>query len=64
MNMVMTGALVVIVTLFDRPLIGLFLPAGSPAVPIAEHIHLIAGWSFVLFGVTFVLSGTVRANGA
>ncbi|MEA3034567.1 MAG: hypothetical protein QOH04_326, partial [Sphingomonadales bacterium] len=36
----------------------------SPALPIARHIQLLATWSFLLFGVTLVLFGTVRANGA
>jgi Na+-driven multidrug efflux pump len=42
----------------------LFLGDGSPAVDIARHIHLIASWSFILFGVAFVLSSVVRATGA
>ena len=36
----------------------------SPALPIARHIQLLATWNFLLFGVTMVLFGTVRANGA
>ncbi|GGB14687.1 MATE family efflux transporter [Sphingomonas metalli] len=63
-NIVMTGVLIVAILWFDRTTLGLFLPAASPAVPIAQHIGLIASWSFLLFGVTMVLFGTVRANGA
>ena len=37
---------------------------GVQAVPIAEHINLLTAWSYILFGVHFVLSGTMRANGA
>jgi Na+-driven multidrug efflux pump len=37
---------------------------GSPALPIARHIHLLATWNFLLFGVMMVLFATVRANGA
>jgi MATE family, multidrug efflux pump len=44
--------------------VALFLPAGSAAVPIAEHANMIALWSFVLFGATIVLISTVRATGA
>ena len=55
---------VVLLTLADRPVLGLFMGTGSPALPIARHIHLLATWNFVLFGVTMVLFGTVRANGA
>jgi Na+-driven multidrug efflux pump len=44
--------------------LGLFLPAGSGAIPIAIHINDVASWSFVLFGVTLVMFGVVRATGA
>lgn len=40
-----------------------FLPAGSEALAIAEHINRYALWSFVPFGVAFVFSGVVRATG-
>ncbi|WP_294391050.1 MATE family efflux transporter [uncultured Sphingomonas sp.] len=63
-NVAMTGALVALLLLFDRPLLALFVGADSPAVPIARHIQLIGSWSFILFGVTLVLFSTVRANGA
>ena len=55
----------------DRPadprrpaVLALFMGGDSPALPIARHIHLLATWNFLLFGVTMVLFGTVRANGA
>jgi putative MATE family efflux protein len=60
----MTGALVLIVTLVDRAAFGLFLGDEGGAVDIARHIHSIASWSFILFGVSMVLSGVVRATGA
>ncbi|MDP1026495.1 MATE family efflux transporter [Sphingomonas sp. KR1UV-12] len=63
-NVAMTGVLVVAVLWFDRTTLGLFLAEGSAAIPIAQRIGLIASWSFVLFGATMVLFGTVRANGA
>ncbi len=44
--------------------LALFLGSGSPALPIARHIQLLTTWSFLMFGVTLVLFGTVRANGA
>ena len=43
---------------------GEFLPGAPHAVALAEHINNIAGWSFILFGITFVLFGVVRATGA
>nr|WP_240320974.1 MATE family efflux transporter [Sphingomonas crusticola] len=63
-NVVMTGALIVIILLFDRPIFALFVGGNSPAIPIARHIQLIGSWSFLLFGATLVLFSTVRANGA
>ncbi|MDR6788730.1 putative MATE family efflux protein [Sphingomonas sp. BE138] len=63
-NLALTGGLVVAVTLLDRHILWLFLGQDSAAVAIAVRINLIAAWSFVLFGVSMVLSATVRANGA
>ena len=63
-NVALTGALVASVLLFDRAILGLFVPAGSPALAIARHVNLLATWGFILFGATMVLFGTVRANGA
>lgn len=62
-HLVLTGVLVVLLTIFDRPVLSLFLGAGSPAIPIAERIQLIAGWSFFFSGATMVFFGTIRANG-
>ncbi len=36
----------------------------SAAVPLGEHIQLLASWNFMLFGVTMVYSATMRAGGA
>jgi putative MATE family efflux protein len=63
-NVAMTGVLVLLVLAFDAQVLELFLGQGSAAIPIGRRIGLIATWSFVLFGATMVLFGTVRANGA
>ena len=63
-NVLLTGALVLIVAVIDRGAFALFLGGDSPAVDIARHIHQIASWSFVMFGIAFVLSSVVRATGA
>lgn len=63
-NLLLTGALLALLTVFDRPVLGLFLGHDSPAIPIAEHIQLLAGWSFLFSGGTLVFFGTARANGA
>jgi putative MATE family efflux protein len=63
-NGLMTGALTVLILLLDHPILVLFLGSGSPALPLAEHIQLLAAWNFVFFGVTMVMSATMRAGGA
>lgn len=63
-NLALTGGLVVLLTVLDRHVLWLFLGQDGIAVAIATRINLIAGWSFILFGVSMVLSATVRANGA
>jgi len=63
-NVALTGSLLVLIYLIDPLIVGLFLPNQPGAVAIAEHINTVAGWSFILFGVTFVLFGVVRATGA
>jgi len=62
--LLITGALIVVLTLADRTVLGLFMGADSPALPIARHIHVLATWNFLLFGVMMVLFATMRANGA
>jgi MATE family, multidrug efflux pump len=63
-NFLMTGTLVVILYLFNRAALSLFLPQGSQALDIAGHINAIVVWSFVLFGISMVLGGVVRSTGA
>jgi len=63
-NLLITGALVALLAVADRPALALFLGGDSPAMPIARHIQLLATWPFLLFGVTMIIFGTVRANGA
>jgi putative MATE family efflux protein len=62
--LIITGVLVVLLAFADRPALTLFLGTHSSALPIARHIQLLATWSFLLMGVTMVIFGTVRANGA
>ena len=63
-NFLMTGALILPIIVFDHATLSLFLPAGSPSLEIGRHLNHIAVWSFLFFGVTFVVSGVVRATGA
>ncbi|MDR1074816.1 MAG: MATE family efflux transporter [Xanthomonadaceae bacterium] len=63
-NFVLTGALIVPLILLDRWSLALFLPSGSESLEIARHLNHIAIWSFLFFGVSFVVSGVVRSTGA
>jgi len=63
-NLLMTGVLVVLIYLFNRGALGLFLPAEAAAITIAQHINAIVVWSFMLIGIAMVLGGVVRATGA
>lgn len=62
-NLAMTGLLLGLLLWQARPLVTLFLGPEAEAIETALHINLIAGWSFVLFGATVVMSSAVRANG-
>lgn len=63
LNLSVTGMLCALILLLDRPALELFLGATSPAVDEARHIQFLASWSYVLFGITMVLFGTMRAGG-
>lgn len=63
LNLSVTGALCALILLFDRPALELFLGSTSPAVDEARHIQFLASWSYILFGITMVLFGTMRAGG-
>ena len=63
-NLVLTGSLVAALYVFDRAVLGLFLPDSREAIEMAVHINDLASWSFILFGITIVLFSTVRATGA
>src|SRR3546814_6010900 len=61
-NILLTGALVVLLTIADRPAFALFLGGDSPPLPLARHIQLVATWGFIAFGVSLVLFGPVTAH--
>ncbi|MFD7522886.1 MATE family efflux transporter [Paenibacillus chitinolyticus] len=62
-NVLMTGVLVCLIYLFNRSALSLFLPEGQ-AIEIGMRINLLTLWSFIIFGITFVVSGVVRSTGA
>ena len=63
-TLVITGVMVLLLLVADRTVLALFLGHASPAMPIAQHIQLLGTWGYLLFGMTMVLFGTMRANGA
>lgn len=63
-SLLTTSFFVALLFFIDRCALNAFLPSTSPAMTIAQHIQRLATWSFIMFGVTFVLLGTMRANGA
>ena len=63
-NVLLTGALVSLVTLASHRAFAIFLGDNHQAIATANHIHNVVSWSFILFGVSFVLSSVMRATGA
>lgn len=63
-NLAMTGVLIAMLLLFDRAALALFLGSGSEAIEVSRHIQYIATWTFLPFGTTIVIIGTLRANGS
>ena len=63
-NFLLSGTLIAVIYLFNHGALGLFLPSDAEALSLAQHLNGIAVWSFMFFGVTFVLFGVVRATGA
>src|SRR5690606_8666231 len=63
-NFLLTGGLIAPLILLDRFTLSWFLPDASASLEIARHLNHIAVWSFLFFGVTFVVAGVVRSTGA
>jgi len=62
-NVVLTGTMIGVLTVFDKTILSFFLGSDSPAVPIGRHIQIMATWGFMFFGIAQVFFGTMRANG-
>lgn len=63
-NFLLSGVLIGVIYLFNRGALNLFLPGDGDALQLAQHLNVIVVWSFMFFGVTFVLFGVVRSTGA
>ena len=63
-GLVVTGVIALFLYTFNDQVLGVLLPGGSPAIPLARHINTTVLWGFIFFSVTFALSGVVRSTGA
>lgn len=63
-GLVVTGAIAALIYLVGDTTLHIFLPQGSPALPVARHINQMILWSMALFSVSFALGGIVRSTGA
>ncbi len=63
-GLTVTATVAAVIYLLGDITLRIFLPTGSEALPVAHHINDQVLWGFVLFSVTFALSGVVRATGA
>lgn len=64
LSVLVTGTIATVIYLMGPLPLYIFLPAGSPTIPIALHIDRTVLWAFVIFNATFALSGIVRSTGA
>ncbi|AXC50350.1 MATE family efflux transporter [Paracoccus suum] len=62
MNLVLTGGLVVLVTLFSRSVVSLFITEPE-VVDLAQRLLHIVTWSALMFGAGTIFSGVMRASG-
>jgi len=64
LSLAVTGTVAAIIYALGPLPLYIFLPLGSPAIPVALHIDQTVLWAFVIFNATFALSGIVRSTGA
>jgi putative MATE family efflux protein len=64
LSVCITGSIAVLIYALGPIPLYVFLPYGSPTIPIALHIDRTVLWAFVIFNATFALSGIVRSTGA
>lgn len=62
LTLMITGGLVAICYLFSRTLIGFFITS-EPVIELAQTLLHIVLWGYILFGMSSVLAGVMRASG-
>ncbi len=63
-GLIITGSIALLLYALNDQVLGILLPRHSPALPLARHINTTVLWGFVLFSISFSLSGVVRSTGA
>ncbi len=63
-GLIITGLIALVLYMFNDAVLSILLPAHSPAIPLARHINTTVLWGFVLFSISFSLTGVVRSTGA
>jgi Na+-driven multidrug efflux pump len=62
LSLIITGSLVTLSYLFSRSLIGFFITS-DPVIELAQNLLHIVLWGYIIFGVSSVLAGVMRASG-
>ncbi len=62
LNLLITGILVLVATLFSRRLVALFITSAAVVGTTESLLHIVL-WSVVVSGITGILSGQMRASG-
>ncbi len=62
LNLLITGTLVAVATLFSRRLVALFIASPAVVVTTESLLHIVL-WSVLVSGVNGILSGQMRASG-
>jgi putative MATE family efflux protein len=62
-SVLISAVLIALITLFERPILALFLEGGGHAIEIGAHMMNIVNWSYLIFAAVMVMFGTMRANG-
>lgn len=63
LSIILTGLIVLTIQILGRQACGLFLPADSHALDIAEHIIHVVAWSAVFLSISLVLLSAIYATG-
>ncbi|MBN9059539.1 MAG: MATE family efflux transporter, partial [Rhizobiales bacterium] len=62
LSLIITGGLVTLCYLFSRTLIGFFITS-EPVIELAQTLLHIVLWGYIIFGMSSVLAGVMRASG-